>query len=83
MQELASPAQREAIAWIRSTLAIYAEAEDLIQIGAYAKGSSKETDAAIAAIDAIKDFLTQDITESASFEESLQQLLSLMKRFKT
>lgn len=82
VQDLASPEQREAIAWLRSTMAIYAEAEDLIQIGAYAKGSSKETDAAISAIDAINDFLTQDMLENAPFEESIERLLGLMKRFK-
>ena len=50
---------------IRELLAIYKETEDLISIGAYAKGSNPRVDQAIDKIDAINAFLKQGFTESS------------------
>jgi flagellum-specific ATP synthase len=55
---------------MRALMAVYKEAEDLIHIGAYVKGSSKKIDAAIAKIDKINGFLCQGIFEVSSFEET-------------
>ncbi|MEX0769872.1 MAG: FliI/YscN family ATPase [Balneolaceae bacterium] len=44
----------------RELLAVYDEAEDLISIGAYSKGSSPKIDEAMSKIDALNDFLKQD-----------------------
>ena len=55
-------------------LATYRRAEDLINIGAYVKGSNSEIDQALERIGAIRRFLQQDIEEKASFEESLTAL---------
>ncbi|MGV3524938.1 MAG: flagellar protein export ATPase FliI [Candidatus Sericytochromatia bacterium] len=79
-QDLASPEQRQAAAWMREMLAVYGEAEDLIQIGAYTRGSSREVDEAIDAQPGIRDFLRQNLTENAEFEDSLQQLFQLASR---
>lgn len=49
---------------MRSQLAIYKEAEDLINIGAYKQGSNPEIDDAIRVHPAINDYLRQDIDES-------------------
>ena len=57
-------------------MAGYAEAEDLIHIGAYVKGSSPKIDAAIQKIDGINAFLCQDIYEVTSYEETEQRLLT-------
>ena len=62
---------------LREVLAIYQEAEDLITIGAYAKGSSPKIDYAIGLIDAVNAYLRQQIDEQVSFEESIQQLHEL------
>ena len=43
----------------RELLAVYNEAEDLINIGAYSKGTNKKLDRAIDRIDDINDFLRQ------------------------
>ena len=75
--DLISPRHRQAVAWLREMMAIYHEAEDMIQIGAYAKGSSKEVDAAIAAWPGIRSFLRQEIEEPAEFEVSLKALCKL------
>lgn len=64
---------------LANTLAIYRKAEDLINIGAYAEGSSAKIDFAIQMIDKINAFLQQDINESVSFEKTKEQLLSLLE----
>ncbi|TVQ78251.1 MAG: FliI/YscN family ATPase [Bradymonadales bacterium] len=55
---------------IRKIIASYAEAEDLINIGAYVKGSNPQIDEAIRYIGPIRKFLTQAMDERASFEQS-------------
>ncbi len=59
---------------LRALMAVYKEAEDLIHIGAYAKGSSKKIDEAVQKIDAINDFLCQGVFEVQSFEETIKRL---------
>ena len=54
----------------RRLLAVHADAEDLIRIGAYKKGSSAEVDEAIGAMPAIKAFLCQDRAEASTFDET-------------
>jgi flagellum-specific ATP synthase len=55
---------------IKKNMAVYADAEDLINIGAYAKGSNPEIDLAIEKNPAIKSFLQQATDEKFSFEET-------------
>ena len=52
----------------------YTDAEDLINIGAYAKGSNPRIDRAINRIDAINEFLRQEIEVYTSPEDTLSQL---------
>lgn len=59
---------------LKSVLAVYNEAEDLINIGAYKKGSNKEIDYAIEKIDRINQFLCQGVYEKFSFEEEVDML---------
>lgn len=59
---------------LRALMAVYKEAEDLIHIGAYVKGSSPKIDEAVQKIDAIDDFLCQGVFEVQSFEETIQRL---------
>lgn len=63
---------------IKKTMAIYANSEDLINIGAYVKGSSAEIDDAIAKHGAISDFLVQDIDEKISIEDSINLLKQII-----
>ena len=59
---------------LKSVLATYNEAEDLINIGAYKKGSNKNIDYAISKIDEVNEFLIQDVDEKFSFEEAVKML---------
>ncbi|RLB10487.1 MAG: hypothetical protein DRG39_06220, partial [Deltaproteobacteria bacterium] len=61
----------------RDTLATYAKAEDLINIGAYSKGSNPKIDYAIQMIDRLRAYLKQGIYENIGFEDSKNQLKEL------
>ncbi len=58
-------------------LAAYREAEDLIQIGAYAKGSSPVTDVAIKHHDRLIELLQQGSRETEAFEVSRTRMVKL------
>ncbi len=62
---------------LKDLMATYHEAEDLISIGAYSKGSNPKVDLAIEMKGEIDRFLIQDIDESFSFESTLQYLEAL------
>ncbi len=62
---------------VREILATYREAYDLINIGAYAKGSNPRIDYAIEMIDKVNNFLKQGIYEKFTFEQTVEMLNSL------
>ncbi len=62
---------------IISLIAAYREAETLINIGAYAKGSNPEIDEAIAMMPAINGFLRQDMEEGADLIQCIDSLTRL------
>ena len=55
---------------IKKSMAVYADAEDLINIGAYVKGSNPDIDDAIAKHGSIDDFLIQDVHEKFDFDDA-------------
>ncbi len=55
----------------RSILATYEEARDLIDIGAYKRGSNPKIDEAIDLIDTLNGFLRQGIYEETSFTDTV------------
>ena len=58
-------------------LSAYREAEELIQIGAYARGSNPDVDAAIALKSELDAFLRQGQDERAEFPKTLRALVEL------
>jgi flagellum-specific ATP synthase len=62
----------------KNLLAVYKEAEDLINIGAYVKGSNKEIDYAIAMIDKLNDYLKQNTHDKFDYNDAQQMLAELM-----
>ena len=64
---------------LRATLSIYLESEDLINIGAYKRGSSVEIDHAIKQYPEILSFLKQGTHEKVTKEESIASLIQLME----
>jgi flagellum-specific ATP synthase len=77
MDDIISPEHRQAANRLKSTLATYRKAEDLINIGAYVKGSNPKIDHAIEMIDRINQFLRQNRDENVGFEDSVKQLTEL------
>ena len=77
MNEVVSEDHLKAAQNMRALMAVYKDAEDLIHIGAYVKGSSKRIDAAIQKIDAINAFLCQGIYEVDSYESTIKKLVGI------
>ena len=69
---------RSAAQKIIRLLAIYRDAEDLINIGAYVKGSNPEVDLAIQHMPRIVAFLRQGISEHTLLDETISQLMQLV-----
>lgn len=61
----------------RDLLATYKESEDLINLGAYVKGSNKKIDLAIRFNESLNNFLKQGIDEKSSFDSSLRNLFAI------
>jgi flagellum-specific ATP synthase len=77
MGEIVAP---DHLAWARAmikTLSVYREAEDLINIGAYADGSDPEIDCAKKKIGKMRAFLQQGREERSNFQESVSRLKDL------
>jgi len=68
---LAIPEQKQLVSKIRDLMATYNDAEDLIQIGAYTRGSSPTIDQAIQFQPAIHAFLRQAVAEGSDYEKTL------------
>lgn len=79
MSSIASKEHKGAAGKLRNVMATYQEAEDLINIGAYKKGSNSEIDYAVSKINAVNEFLKQDTMEKFDFEEEEQMLEELFK----
>jgi flagellum-specific ATP synthase len=74
---LISPELRQAADLIRSLMAIYKENEDLINIGAYTRGSNPTIDRAIQMRPLIEAFLAQGQRELIPWAKSQEELLKL------
>jgi FliI/YscN family ATPase len=77
MNGIADASHVEAAGKLREILATYEAQKDLILIGAYKKGSDKQTDYAISKIDAVNSFLRQGIQEKIPAEISVEKLKQL------
>ncbi len=64
---------------LKNVLATYNEAEDLINIGAYKSGSNPKIDHAIEKIDAVNEFLMQDVDAKYDYEQAVDMLRELFE----
>jgi len=79
MIDVVSKKQTQLAMQFKDILATYREAEDLINIGAYAQGSNPKIDLALQKIEAFHQFLQQGIGESASMADSLNGLKQVVE----
>lgn len=77
MKELVSPEQDELAGKLRENLTRYSDSKDLIDVGAYQKGSNPLVDQAVRLNQPIKEFLKQKTTEEYKYEETLEELKSV------
>ena len=77
MSSIATKEHKALAGKLKNVLATYNEAEDLINIGAYKKGSNPNIDRAISKIDAVNEYLLQSTEDKIDFEESVKLLEEL------
>lgn len=75
--KITGPGFQKAAGKLRKLLAVYTDAEDLINVGAYAKGSNPEIDEAIEKITAVREFLAQAIDESAPLGDTVARMCGI------
>lgn len=82
MDDIITLEHRKVAHELKMVYAKYKESEDLINIGAYAKGNNSKIDFAISMIDRIKDYLKQDVTEDSKYEDTVVRLTNMFTKMK-
>jgi flagellum-specific ATP synthase len=77
MSSIINDEHKKASGNLKIVLATYNEAEDLINIGAYKSGSNKNIDYAISKIEAVNQFLQQEVNEKISFDQIIEELIQI------
>ncbi len=78
MPNIISDAHKQYANEMKNILSVYRDAEDMINIGAYVKGSSKSIDRAMERIEQINQFLKQDVHEKIGMEQALNIMKNLV-----
>jgi flagellum-specific ATP synthase len=79
MRSVITPQHRELAQKLRGLMAVWAENEELIRLGAYKAGASAQVDTAIARIDGIRAFLMQDTKERTTLEQAVAGIVAAIK----
>lgn len=82
MRNIVPKAHWQKANYCNQVLMTHKNAEDLINIGAYVKGSNESIDYAINKIGPIRKFLRQDIAEKTTLAKSQQELAAILEDFK-
>ncbi|WP_203246584.1 flagellar protein export ATPase FliI [Sporosarcina beigongshangi] len=77
MNHIADPEHVKAAERLRDLYYTYSKSEDLINIGAYKRGTSKEIDQAIEYEPLITNYLKQGFRDNISMADSIEELISL------
>ncbi len=79
MDNIVPEDHRKAAKRVRELIAKYQEVELLVRIGEYKKGADPVTDEALSKIDSINAFLKQGRHEPATYDESIKNLIRLIR----
>jgi flagellum-specific ATP synthase len=79
MRSIVGPEHNDLSGAMRELMSIYREAEDLINIGAYVRGSSPKIDKAIELNDFINRFLRQDVTDKTSLHDTVTLMRAIVR----
>ena len=74
MSQIATKEHKAVANKLKTVLATYTEAEDLINIGAYKAGANPNIDYAIEKIDKVNEYLCQDVDTKYSIDEEIKLL---------
>lgn len=77
MNAIVSDEHKAAASRLRELMAKYQEIELLVKVGEYEQGSDPIADEAMEKMDAINQFLKQDINQRVSFDDMLDELILL------
>lgn len=78
MSQIVSKDHKRASGQFKNLMAVYADAEDLINIGAYKAGSNEEIDEAIRKHKDIEKFLLQDTEDRCTYEDAVASIKSII-----
>jgi flagellum-specific ATP synthase len=76
--QLQSPEEKAIALHARRLMALYSNMEELVRIGAYAKGADAEVDEAVRLWPQLEAFLQQDVHEVTNPDESYAQLKAIL-----
>lgn len=79
-RDVSLPGQIQARQHLINVLAAYQNTEDLINIGAYVKGTNPSVDFALQKIEAVRRFLRQEVEEAAPLEASVASMIDLFQK---
>jgi len=77
LNEITTPAHRQAANIVRDLIGAYHDAADLLKIGAYVAGTDPRTDQAVTAMPMIESIIRQELDESSSRVSAIDQLMKL------
>jgi flagellum-specific ATP synthase len=77
--ELTDPQQRALASRAREVMGTYRDVQDLIQVGAYVRGSDPRVDEAIGVVPALETFVKQPVTESTPVGQAWARLAVALK----
>ena len=80
MRAVVKPQHLQLAKMMREAMAIYSEAEDLINIGAYKAGANRDIDTAIQLHPHIIQFLRQDVDDHTDMQTTLAQMEQILSR---
>ncbi len=83
MRSIISKKHRELAGQLKELMSVYQTNEDLVNIGAYVKGTNTKLDQALSVIDRIKNFLKQEIEEKCNLENAVAQMESILAAVST
>lgn len=74
MSDIATEGHKDLASRLRSLLAVYQKAQDLVNVGAYVAGSNPQIDESLQRIEGITAFLQQKPNEREDFDSMIRQL---------
>ncbi len=80
MPKVATREHKIVASHLRDLMAAYEQSEDLILVGAYARGSNAKVDKAISIIDDLTNLLRQDVAEHMDIPQLFDQMLEIARK---